>query len=953
MSRLFFSVCVFVGLATAAAAADAPRAPKIDWSAWKRIPVLDDGRIKPLDTYAEEKATLITGRAKWTDPKTNRKYSAAELLYGWVTAPKEWQKQPIIRCEYRPLRKLLLGAEKEEGTYIAVDEFLDLETSFKTGKPVFRSDKAEGLLKPIEQASMLGKKDPEEVGNTEADRQLGKKAAELFKHVQTFLAISDARTLYVVPGIDPRTLTKQFDPDSEVRPWVSLGSLLHLDDWQDHGDVTVTALMAPNASEMLQAAVPHFVRSGRDGKRVDDRPSLPQLMQALPLQARLRPQLEAVKVALTASREEYDKLNGGDPKEFERALRTFATKVEDLAHGLEEARVAMGPLKEKLPEGIPYEPLELDARQMSLSAYPAAGALDLEIFYNRLQPFYLSCWIFGLAVMPLLASWMLSLMDTSFQSVSRVLYLLGLGFTGVAIALATWGFALRIVIAGRPPVTNMYETVIWVSYVVSVLGFWFATLPFLWPGLQWAWRLTAIPYSWEDTPLTADDERKGLLGLLADYKTPVGAVASLLRLVGFVGLVYVLAMGNTSFRVTSLMPPITAVDTFSLGAVLTWLIGLGTVLTAAWVFPRVVLALLGGVVLVVPEGRRQGAQLWEQTLSRRFFLIGSIPVALFGMLLAYNVGNISPEILNPRIGSITAVLRNNYWLTIHVLTIVSSYGAGALVWGLGNLAMLYYLFGRYRREAVHAGALSEKHRPALQSTGASAPIFDEKQLAGAPKSSDGILSRLKTAGRGLAPGQIKQTFSAGIQNFGTGDTHLEQSRVLPPKDTLTLANFGYKGMQVAVLLLAAGTILGGLWADVSWGRFWDWDPKEVWALISLLVYLVFLHGRYAGWVGTFGTNAGSVLCFQAIVMSWYGVNFVLPKFHGWLNGTGVPTQVGLHSYGSGDGGLIWVATACGLNVLLVVVAWARYVRETILIDKSPSVGSQAPAPEGALKTVEA
>jgi ABC-type transport system involved in cytochrome c biogenesis permease subunit len=462
--------------------------------------------------------------------------------------------------------------------------------------------------------------------------------------------------------------------------------------------------------------------------------------------------------------------------------------------------------------------------------------------------------------------------------------------------------------------------------------------------------LTAIPYSWEDTPLTPEDDSRTFSSLLLDYKVPVGALAGLVRLGGFVTLVYILSMSDTSFRVTSLVPPITAVNTFSLGAVLTWLIGLGTVLSAAWVFPRVVLALLGGVLLIVPEARRQGGQLWEQTLSRRFFLIGSIPVALFGMLLAYNVGNISPEILNPRIGSITAVLRNNYWLTIHVLTIVSSYGAGALVWGLGNLAMLYYLFGRYRRETVAVSTLSEKHRPALQGVTAEQTSEPSEKT---PVGKDGVFSRLKTAGRGLAPGQIKQTLAAGLQTFGSGDAHLEHARVLPPKDTLTLANFGYKGMQVAVLLLAAGTILGGLWADVSWGRFWDWDPKEVWALISLLVYLVFLHGRYAGWVGTFGTNAGSVLCFQAIMMSWYGVNFVLPKFHGWLNGTGESSMVGLHSYGSGDGGLIWVGTACGLNVLLVVVAWARYVMETALVDSNPDAGQASPTADETLTAAKA
>ena len=187
---------------------------------------------------------------------------------------------------------------------------------------------------------------------------------------------------------------------------------------------------------------------------------------------------------------------------------------------------------------------------------------------------------------------------------------------------------------------------------------------------------------------------------------------------------------------------------------------------------------------------------------------------------------------------------------------------------------------------------------------------------------------MKTAGKALKPSMLPRTIKAGFEAFGTGDGHLESAKVRPPKEVATLATYTYKAQQVAVLLLAAGTILGGLWADVSWGRFWDWDPKEVWALISLLAYLVVLHGRFAGWVGTFGTNCGGVLAFTAILFSWYGVNFVLPMVHGWLNGTNMPTEVGLHAYAVGSGGLGYVVTGVVLNLSLVVAAWARYAAET-------------------------
>jgi ABC-type transport system involved in cytochrome c biogenesis permease subunit len=135
-----------------------------------------------------------------------------------------------------------------------------------------------------------------------------------------------------------------------------------------------------------------------------------------------------------------------------------------------------------------------------------------------------------------------------------------------------------------------------------------------------------------------------------------------------------------------------------------------------------------------------------------------------------------------------------------------------------------------------------------------------------------------------------------------------------------LANFIYRTMQVGVLLIAAGTILGGVWADYSWGRFWGWDPKETWALITLLVYLVPLHGRFAGWVNTFTLVMASVVCFLSVIMAWYGVNFVL--------------GVGLHSYGFVEGGSQGVVGAVVLAVLAVAgaAAWRRWLASRVRVE---------------------
>lgn len=113
----------------------------------------------------------------------------------------------------------------------------------------------------------------------------------------------------------------------------------------------------------------------------------------------------------------------------------------------------------------------------------------------------------------------------------------------------------------------------------------------------------------------------------------------------------------------------------------------------------------------------------------------------------------------------------------------------------------------------------------------------------------------------------------------------------------------YRAEKVGVVLLAAGTILGGVWADYSWGRFWGWDPKETWAFIALLGYLALLHAKHGGYVRQLGLIAGSVIAFSLVIMAWYGVNYVL--------------GAGLHSYGFGAGGLEWVGGFVSLHFMYV------------------------------------
>jgi len=205
------------------------------------------------------------------------------------------------------------------------------------------------------------------------------------------------------------------------------------------------------------------------------------------------------------------------------------------------------------------------------------------------------------------------------------------------------------------------------------------------------------------------------------------------------------------------------------------------------------------------------------------YLLAALPVTLIALLLVHQMPIAMPSSIDP----LVPVLRDNFWLTIHVLTITLSYAAFALAMGFGHI-----LLWRYARDPAAASVDAPMHF------------------------------------------------------------------------------WLYRVLQLGVLLLAAGTILGGVWANYSWGRFWGWDPKETWALIALLCYILTLHGRLAGWWSEFGLVVASVVCFLAVLMAWYGVNFVLGK--------------GLHSYGFGIGGETYVATFVILDLLFVAFTIWRY-----------------------------
>lgn len=349
-------------------------------------------------------------------------------------------------------------------------------------------------------------------------------------------------------------------------------------------------------------------------------------------------------------------------------LANFAIIKQTILSGTDHLPM-LAPLAQSLKEGL---------ANLSPQVYPADQVMRREVFFNHFHPFAKAWQLYGIAfVLMLVALWV--------QPFN--LYWMAIGTFVAGVAVQSYGFWLRMQIADRPPVTNMYESVVWVGFGIAAI-----------------------------------------------------------------------------------------------------------------------------------------ALMFELLYRSKYYLLAAAPLAVVCLILADSL----PAVLDPSISPLVPVLRDNFWLSIHVPTIALSYASFALALGLGHVALGSYLF-----------------------------TPDAK-------------SRIKL-----------------------------------------LSQLNYRVLQVGVLLLTAGIILGGIWAHFSWGRFWGWDPKETWALIALLCYLVPLHGRLVGWIGNFGISVASVVAFNAVLMAWYGVNFVL--------GTG------LHSYGFGTGGSeMMIAGVVGLDLLFVFMTVVRY-----------------------------
>ena len=631
---------------------------------------------------------------------------------------------------------------------------------------------------------------------------------------QAALAITteEPKALLVAPVVRARVFRTS---ESQDAPWVSLQTLLY------SPDPLYARFVDPEERDKLldHSSLPE---DRNPVSPFDD--ALSALRKTRANQETSRPEVDAFLDAVEAYRDREADDRGG---RVTAALETFADEMRKLAERGSETRETLAREIDDDDEAI--------VAYFAKTRYPDKGALDAEIFYYDLDAFYWNWIACACAVAAFLASYLRQglrrIVGKKKDDGERFFFALGLLFLTLGCAVAFVGGATRAYVTGWAPVANMFETVVLLAFLIATIAIFYTLAP-IWrrPYLD-AWRASAFLYRGEDS-----GSRRAWRVM-----APIRAILTLALIVGGAAL-RLGSLDVSSGALEALRRQV--VDSVTMQGFLDAAAVLATFLFVVWLAPRFVATLLALLFfpktfwrrddLVVPPGRTRRQELVAQVVERRAFLMASATIAALVAAAAY----FNSAEFNPNIRPLVAVLRSNFWLTIHVIAIIVSYALGAIAWAVSLVSLAHYAFGRYRNRE---------------------------------------------------------------SNLSIDPEYCE--RVAPVIATM---------LRSSALFLTAGIILGARWADFSWGRFWSWDPKEVWALVTLLVYLVVLHACRLGGRSRFALSFGATLGALAIIMTWYGLSFVM--------GGG-----GRHAYTGGESNKVAVLYILfAANILWALVALARY-----------------------------
>ena len=128
------------------------------------------------------------------------------------------------------------------------------------------------------------------------------------------------------------------------------------------------------------------------------------------------------------------------------------------------------------------------------------------------------------------------------------------------------------------------------------------------------------------------------------------------------------------------------------------------------------------------------------------------------------------------------------------------------------------------------------------------------------------------------------------------DERVKEQIVLNIKESVRINELS---MTVGLTLLIAGNFLGGIWANESWGRYWGWDPKETWTLVTVIVYAAIIHLRYIPKSNSiYLFNVLSLSAYSTVIMTYFGVNYYLTGLHSYATGDPVPVPIWIYYVGA-------------------------------------------------------
>ena len=222
------------------------------------------------------------------------------------------------------------------------------------------------------------------------------------------------------------------------------------------------------------------------------------------------------------------------------------------------------------------------------------------------------------------------------------------------------------------------------------------------------------------------------------------------------------------------------------------------------------------------------------------------------------------------------VLNSNFWLSSHVLCICIGYGCAVTASLQGHAFLFSHIFSSLRKGKKTAAK--------------AAPLAGARAAAAARTEAEASMNcSAGEAGTALASAALADPAEANPAR-GPKSLVFQQTSA---------------ALFAALFFCLFGTVLGGIWADQSWGRFWGWDPKENGALMIILSLLALVHGAEAGILREKGFAAGLILLNIAVALSWFGVNLL---------------NVGLHSYGFSEGAFWGLAVFCAAEAALAVLS---------------------------------